>query len=180
MGLREPDEQQAHAVFLSAAAVAEAALRDGPEQFRPSAGSLALVLQDTRAQLRVDTELWHDKVGGTDDACIMRTLLGVSANARASKQTATTMRCSAATKPATWTDSALSRACAPAHAVPLWLHALPICAAPARHGIRLRCTPPAGLAHMPSNAPAVHCFCRIPVQPGNTDHEWSAPPAAAR
>jgi hypothetical protein len=174
MGLLEPDEKQAQAAFLSAAAVTQVALRNGPEQFRPFSGPLAPGLQDIWAQLRADAELWPDEAGEAGEECITRTLPGVqrlySRLAADRRFDALLASCDPSTTEGERTLARLrSCACGPAG---LWLDALPTSPAlqlldkefvsAARHRL--------GSTQMPSNAPAVQCFCGVSVRPGNTDH----------
>ena len=175
MGILVTSAAEAQAAFLSAAAVAETAVHDGPAQFRPFAGALAAGLQQAWTDLRTAApDSWTDAPALTTAECIRKTLPGVQrvfSRVIADRRHAELLASCDPDSIGGQCDLARLRSCACGPAS-MWLDSLPtapslqlsdadfICAM--RHRL--------GISQMPANAPSVQCFCKEHVQPGNVDH----------
>jgi hypothetical protein len=177
MGLRTTSELEAQAAFLSAAAMAETALQDGPDQFKPFAGPTAPALKQIWQTLHAETaasNLWSEETLNVDSDCINKVLPGVQQTFsrfeadRRGQQLMTSFNGSGMEG---LQHQARLRSCA-SRASSAWIEALPTSAAlkltdlefttAMRHRL--------GLSHMPANAPGVQCFCGRHMGQGNTDH----------
>jgi hypothetical protein len=175
MGLLHTCADTAKAAYLSAAAVAEVAVQDGPAQFRPFAGTLAADLQQNWTDLRAEApDSWTDAPAQIGAECIQKLLPGVQrefSRVAADRRHAELLASCDPSSIAGQHDLARLRSCACGPAS-MWIDALPV--APTlqlsdadfifagRHRL--------GAAYMPANAPAVQCFCKEQVQTGNKDH----------
>ena len=169
IGIRSTTEQVAKASFLSAAALAQAAMLPGQERLRPFAGPSGLSLQREWRELHAaGGDLWPPEAADTTAECIAQVLPGVQQGFH---------QFEAARKCADLFDASdvqararlLSVEC---RAAAIWLDTLPV--APALtlpnaafvSGMRHRL----GLSHMPANARGVRCSCKMPIEPDDTNH----------
>jgi hypothetical protein len=177
MGIRTTTELEAQAAFLSAAAMAETALREGADQYRPFAGPNAPALKQVWQSLHAEaaaSHLWSEESLNVDNDCIDKVLPGVQhtfsrfvADRRGQQLMASFNGGGMEGRQ----HQARLRSCA-SRAASAWIEALPTSAAlrltdlefasSMRHRL--------GLSHMPANAPGVQCFCGRHMGQGNTDH----------
>ena len=79
MGLRMTSESEADASYLAAAAIAQTAMREGPEQFQPFAGPNARRLAQLWQELHAKgegAEVWPAEALDLNDECIDKVLPG--------------------------------------------------------------------------------------------------------
>ena len=180
LGIRETSAEEATAGHLSAAAMTEAAMTDGPQQFKPFSGpSGARLRQDWAALRAAAPDLWPAEAAAADAACIKEVLPGAqrefSRFQAGRRQSALLASCNAGTIEG---HRQLARllACACRQSA-IWLDTLPmapalqlsnrdfICAM--RHRL--------GITQLPANAVAHHCWCNHPLQADDTDHAMACP-----
>jgi hypothetical protein len=177
MGLRTTTELEAKASFLAAAAIAETAMREGPQQFRPFSGpnapGLTQVWQEIFAEGE-EAELWPPEALGIDDDCIDRVLPGAQraySRFHAERRSLALLESFASNGPDGLKNCARIRSCA-CRASAIWADTLPTSSAyemtdgEFRSALRHRL----GLSSMPANAPGVQCFCGRRLDAHTTDH----------
>jgi hypothetical protein len=175
MGIQSTNASTAHAAFLSAAAMTEIALHDGPPQFRPFNGASAQGLTQTWQTLHAEGDgLWPPEALDINEECIATVLPRaqgtVSRHVAARNHEALLASFNIDSEEGARSLARL-RSCS-CRSASVWMDTLPtspalrlsnadfICAM--RHRL--------GLTQMPANAPSVQCFCKTQVRPGNIDH----------
>jgi len=175
MGIVLTSAAEAQAAYLSAAAVADTAVHDGPARFRPFAGVLAAGLQQAWTDLRAAApDSWTDAPAQTTADCIQKTLPGVQrvfSRVVADRRHAELLASCDPDSIHGQHDLARLRSCACGPAS-MWLDSLPVGPALQLSDADFVCAMRhrLGISQMPANAPAVQCFCKEYVQPGNVDH----------
>ena len=179
MGIRGTAPLTAKAAFLSAAAMAETTMREGPPAFRPFSGPHAPnLVHDWQTLHAAGAEhtppVWSPEELALDSALIDKVLPGAQrAFARSTAQRRFIDLKTSLDDNDPDNQQTLARlqscACGPAS---LWLTTLPLCPpytlsnSDFQTAMRLRL----GLVQMPANAPAVTCSCGRHLQPSDIDH----------
>jgi hypothetical protein len=177
MGIRSTSATEARAAFLSAAALAETAMRGGALRFRPFAGPRAAELTASWQALHAagaDTELWPAEALEVNHKTVdehMPSAQRKIAQLVAKRRSGHLFAAFDPVDPAGRRNIARLHSCA-SSAASAWLDALPTShtlrltdsdfRASARHRL--------GLPWMPANAPGVRCLCNLELQPHDADH----------
>jgi hypothetical protein len=177
MGLRKTSASEAQAAFLSAAAMAETALREGPDQYKPFAGPNAPALTQTWQAIHADgaaSNLWGEDALNIDEDCIDKVLPAVQRTYSRFVAERRGQQLMASFNTGNMHDLqqlARLRSCAN-RAASAWIETLPTTAALQLTDWDFACSMRhrLGLSLMPANAPGVQCFCGRHLAQGNTDH----------
>jgi hypothetical protein len=177
MGIRITSAQEAKASFLSAAAMTETAMREGPEQYRPFAGPNAPSLEQDWQALHAAGEghsLWPPEalpVNGETIDTVLPSAQRTFARFVAERKSADLLASFDTTTEEGLRNLARMHSCA-CRPASIWLETLPL-AEPLRltdsdfiGSMRHRL----GLTQLPANAPGVRCSCGRHMQAGDTDH----------